>query len=169
MSDPRIPRLAAEWHRQREALLAYDPELLSDELALTDTLDGCTDAGDFVAFWARKAREDEATVEALRSIIDDMWTRSQRLSSRAAKQRTLAMALMDAIGEKKIVRPDITVAISPGRPKVIISDETALPEAYVRTKREPNKVAILEALEQGKSVPGATLSNRTPTLTIRTK
>lgn len=169
MTDPRIPRLAAEWNRQRDALLAYDPELLSDELTLTDTLDGCTDAGDFITYWCRQAREDEAMATGLSTMLADMQMRKQRLLARAEKRRDVALALMDAIGEKKIVRPDITISVSPGRQKVIVSDETALPDAFVRIKREPNKTAILEELEQGKPVAGATLSNRTSILAIRTK
>lgn len=169
MSDPRIPVLAAEWNRQREALLAFDPDLLNDALALTDTIDGLADAGDFIAFWCRRAREDEAMAKALRSMQADMTERYNRLESRAEKQRSIAMVLMDAIGETKIVRPDITISVNAGRQKVIVSDETQLPDHLVRIKREPNKAAILEELEQGKPVAGATLSNRQNQLTIRSK
>ena len=167
--DPRIPRLVAEWNRQKADLIAYDSDLLDDEQALTDTLDGLTDACDFVVFWARKAREDEATVSALTSMLADMQMRKQRYQARAERQRDLARCLMDAIDEKKIVRPDITVSVNAGRQKVIVSDETQLPDHLVRIKREPNKIAILEELEQGRPVSGATLGNQTPTLTIRSK
>ena len=169
MTDPRIPALAAEWNRQREALIAFDPNLLTDEVALHDTLEGIADAGDFIAFWCRKAREDEAMATGLSTMLADMQMRKQRLLARAEKQRDIAMCLMDAIGETKIVRPDLTISVNAGRQKVLVTDENALPNAYVRIKREPNKLAILEALEQGELVPGATLSNRTSTLTIRTK
>ena len=169
MTDPRIPRLAAEWNRQKADLLAYDSDLIDDELALTDTLDGLADAGDFIAFWARKAREDEAMADALSDMIGDMDTRRGRLRARAIKQRDLALCLMDSIGEKKIVRPDLTISVNAGRQKVVITDENQIPDRYVRIKREPNKTAILEALENGSPVLGAALGNRTSTLTIRTK
>jgi hypothetical protein len=169
MTDPRIPQLVAEWNRQREALLAFDPDIIEDQAALLDTLDGNTDALDFVAFWCRAALADEAMAIGLRTIIADNQMRLQRLLARAEKKRGVAMSLMDAIGEKKITRPDITITVNAGRHKVFVSDETELPDAYVRIKREPNKVAILEALENGEEVPGANLSNRTSTLTIRTK
>ena len=169
MTDPRVPRLAAEWNRQKADLIAYDSDLIDDELALTDTLDGLADAGDFIAFWARKAREDEAMAEALRSIIDDMWTRKQRLSSRADKQRSLALCLMDAIGEKKIVRPDMTITVNAGRQKVIVTDENRVSDAFKKVVKTIDKTAIREALDTGETVPGAMLSNFTQTLTIRTK
>ena len=169
MSDPRISMLAAEWHRQREALIAFDPDLLTDDDALIDTLDGLAGAFDFIAHWCRRAREDEAMASGLSGLLADMQMRKQRLLARAEKQRDVAMCLMDAIGEKKIIRPDLTISVNVGRQKVIVSDETQLPDHLVRIKREPNKVAILEELEQGKPVPGATLSNRQNQLTIRSK
>jgi hypothetical protein len=169
MTHPRIPQLVAEWKRQKAALIAFDPDIIEDMTALIDTIDGITDAFDFVAFWCRAAREDEAMATAVALMEYDLKLRKQRLVARAEKKRDVALCLMDAIGEKKITRPDITITVNAGRQKVIVSDETELPDAYVRIKREPNKTAILEDLEQGKPVPGATLSNRTSTLTIRTK
>ena len=169
MTDPRIPRLAAEWNRQKADLIAYDPDILSDELALTDTLDGLADAGDFIAFWCRKAREDEAMATGLSTLLADMQTRKQRLLTRAERQRDLAMALMDSIGERKIVRPDMTITVNAGRQKVVITDENEIPDRYCRVTRTPDKTAIRDALENGNPVLGAALSNRTSQLTIRSK
>jgi hypothetical protein len=44
-----------------------------------------------------------------------------------------------------------------------------LPATFVRIKREPDKARIKVALQDGTSVPGATLSNAEENLTIRTK
>lgn len=169
MIDPRIPRLAAERNRLREGLLQDFPELAEDEVALNDTLDGITDAGDYIAFWCRQAREDEARAKALQSLIDDMQVRKQRLLNRAEKRREVAMSLMDAIGETKITRADMTITVNAGRQKVVITDENEIPDRYCRIKREPDKTAIRDALEAGNPVLGAELSNRTSQLTIRSK
>lgn len=169
MSDPRIPRLAAEWNRQKADLIAYDPDLLGDELALTDTLDGITDAGDFIAYWCRKAREDGAMADALSDMIGEMQMRKNRLLARAERQRDLALQLMDAIGERRIVRPDLTISVQPGRANVIISDEATIPDSFCKTVRIPDKTAIKEALENGETVAGASLSNGGQTLVLRSK
>lgn len=169
MTDPRITILAEEYRRQRDGLLAAYPELIEDEAALTDTLDGITDAGDFIARFARFAREDEAMAKALGSMQSDMAERKSRLEARAEKRRSVALALMSAIGERKIVRPDLTITVQPGRPAVRITDETQLPDAFFRIAKAPDKTAIRESIERGEPVSGAVLSNREETLTIRSK
>jgi hypothetical protein len=169
MSDRRIAILAEEYRRQRESLLAAYPELAEDEAALADTLDGITDAGDFIASFARLAREDEAMAKALSAMQADMAERKSRFEARAEKRRSVALALMNAIGERKIIRPDLTITIQPGRPAVRVTDEAQLPDAYFRVTKVPDKSAIRESIERGEPVPGAVLSNREETLTIRSK
>lgn len=169
MSDPRISILAEEYRRQREGLLAAYPELIEDEAALTDTLDGITDAGDFIARFARFAREDEAMAKALSTMQGEMAERKARLEARAEKRRSVALALMNAINERKIIRPDLTITVQAGRPAVRITDESELPDAYFRVTKSPDKTAIRESIERGEPVPGAVLTNREETLTIRTK
>lgn len=167
--DPRIARLAEEYRRQRDGLLAAFPDLAEDEEALTDTLDGITDTGDFIARICRQAREDEAMASGLATMLRDMGERKSRLMSRAEKRRAIAMALMNAIGERRIVRPDMTITVQPGRMAVVVTDDTALPDSLCKVERRPDKPAIREALERGEAVAGAVLSNGTETLTIRTK
>ena len=169
MSDPRIPVLAAEYRRQRDGLLAAYPELAEDEAALVDTLDGITDAVDFIARFARFAREDEAMAKALSTMQSDMAERKSRLEARADKRRSVALALMNAIGEKKIIRPDLTITVQAGRPAVRITDEAELPDAYFRVTKSPDKTAIKESIERGEPVPGAVLSNGSEQLMIRAK
>jgi hypothetical protein len=52
---------------------------------------------------------------------------------------------------------------------VVITNKEALPEQFIRIKREEDKVAIKDALKRGEIVPGAELSNGGETLTIRRK
>ena len=53
-------------------------------------------------------------------------------------------------------------------PSVSITDETLIPEEYLRTKTEitPDKVAIRAAISAGGTVPGATIE-RNPSLQIK--
>lgn len=165
--DARLGMIVAEWQRVREGLLAAFPDI--DPETLADTVDGETQALDVVARLIRDAREDDALADALGAMQHDMAERKARLASRADKRRAAALDLMNAIGERKITRPDFTASVRAVPPKVIVMDETALPDALCKFERKPDRTAIKEALEQGETVTGAMLSNGTETLTIRTK
>lgn len=165
----RIALAAAEWNRLRESLLAEYPELADDTDALADTLDGEAQALDMVARLIRDAREDDAMADALAPMQRDMAERKSRLASRADKRRDAARRLLTAIGERKIIRPDFTASVRAVPPKVIVTDDTALPDEVCKFERKPDRAAIKEALERGKAVAGAMLGNGTETLTIRSK
>lgn len=165
----RLSLAAAEWNRVRDSLLAEYPELADDSDALTDTLDGEAQALDLVARLIRDAREDDSMADALTPMQRDMAERKSRLASRADKRRDAALKLMNAIGERKIVRPDFTASVRAAPPKVIVTDDAALPDAVCKFERKPDRSAIKEALERGEAVAGAMLGNGSETLTIRTK
>lgn len=169
MSYAAPASLIAEYQRVREALLAVFPELADDEQALADTLEGETDLADAVAALIRGARQDEAFEEAGAKIAAEQRERATRYGLRAMKQRDAALSLMQAAGLSKIERPDFTASVGKGRGKVVIADEAALPDAFFRVSRSPDKTAIGRALNDNQMVPGALLSNAEPTLTVRTK
>jgi hypothetical protein len=159
----------AEWQRVREMLLASFPELADDEQALADTLEGETGLTDAVAALIRAAREDEAYEEAGAKIAAEQRERAARFGHRAMKRREAALSLMQAAGLSKLERPDFTASVGHSRGKVVITDEAALPDAFFRISRSPNKTAVGDALKAGQEVPGALLSNAEPTLTVRTR
>jgi len=167
--DQRLAQIAAEYRRHRDALLAAFPELAEDDQALADTLDGETDAIDVIARFIREGREDEAMAAALDAMMKDMGERKQRIKARAERRRGIALSLMQAVGERKIERPDFTASVRSVPPKVEITDEAALPDALCKVTRSPDKAAIKQAIEAGEDVPGAMMSNGTETLTVRTK
>jgi hypothetical protein len=51
--------------------------------------------------------------------------------------------------------------------KVIIPDESLVPDRYMRIKREPDKKAIGTDLRAGHAVPGASLGNPLPTIVVK--
>lgn len=169
MTDFYSASLLAEYQRVRESLLASFPELAEDEDALADTLDGETALLDAIARLIREARVDAATAKAMGEITDQMNDRRTRIDDRADKRRAAALALMQAAGVAKVERPDFTASIGAGRPKVTITDETLLPDRFIRITRAANKSAVGDALKAGTEVPGALLGNAEPTLTVRTR
>jgi hypothetical protein len=83
--------------------------------------------------------------------------------------RALAHKVMDWAGVRKIELLQATLSIRAGVPRVIVTDEAALPDQYVRIKREADRPIIKEHIQQGISVPGAEISNSEPVLSIRVK
>lgn len=160
--------LTEQYRRLRESLLAEFPELCEDDETLADTLEGITELPDVAASYIRKARDDEAQAEALGKMLEDMRARRTRLTNRADKRRAIAAALMDAVGMKTLNRPDFTASLVFWKGKVVITDEAALPDIFVRVKREPDKKAIADAIHRGEIVAGAEIGNGHSALMIRT-
>jgi hypothetical protein len=100
-------------------------------------------------------------------ILDDINRRREVLKNRVDFQRALIKRLMEVAEQRSIDLPTAKISLGKSPAKVIITDESAIPDEFVRVKREPNKTAIKEALVGGKDVPGATLSNGGTSLTIR--
>lgn len=160
--------IAAEYWRQREALLQAFPELAEDVATLRDTLEGISHAPDLIAQFVREARADEAMAEALSSMVKDMGERKTRFQIRAERRRLAAFNLMNACELRKIEMPDFTASIRSVPPKVAIDDESQIPDTLCKLIRSPDKTALKEALGNG-PVPGAHMTNGSETLTIRTK
>ncbi len=158
----------AEHKRQRALLIESFPELLEDQQALDDTLEGISYAPDMIANIIRNAREDDANATALTLMIREMSDRKARFAARAERRYTMAEHLMEAIGLRKLAMPDFTASITPTQPRVMIDDEMLLPDDLCDIVRKPNKTMIRETLAQA-AVPGAHMSNGGSTLTIRTK
>ena len=152
---------------QVRALLNEFPELLGDEDLKADMLSGGTDFYEIIEKIHLSFIENSALLHGLIDLLDGLKKRREALGNRVDFQRTLIKKLMDTAEIKSIdlAAAKLTVGKSPS--KVIITDEAAIPDAFVRIKREPNKSAIKEALIRGENVPGATLSNGGTSLTIR--
>ena len=160
--------LIEQYKRAKASLLAEYPELVSDPDVVRDTLDGTTEAQDVITKLVKHHLEDKAAAEALKSLEEDYAVRRERLQARSNARKAMALRLMNAIGEKTIVRPEFTLTVSVTRPSVIIIDDELLPEAYVRVKREPDKIKIRTDILAGADIPGAMLDNGSETLIVRT-
>jgi hypothetical protein len=155
------------YQRVRDQLITLYPEMSEDPILLSDTLEGMFDTSTVIASFIRRAREDEANADALSVMIKDMGARKSRLQDRADKCRASALAMMDAIGIRKLEQPDFTASIRSVPPKVEIEDETAIPDHLCKITRTPDKTKLKEALSFG-PVEGARMSNGSETLSLRT-
>lgn len=163
------PRLKAdEIKRHIEFLLAAYPEMGEDETLRSDMIEGETDAFEFLSNLTRKIGEAKALTEGTDLYVKELRERTARVDRRIEGLRFLAFKIMESANLKKAELPEATLSIRNGVPKVVITDETALPDIAVRIKREPDKTRIKELLQEG-PVAGACLSNAEPTLSIRVK
>lgn len=169
-SQPLPFALAQLYAYQRGLLISEFPELQEDTLALADTLDGISMLPDVLASLLRSAIEDEAIADTLSNvIIKANQERRDRFERRAAKRRQMVQALMEQAGMTKLERPDLTASIRNVPPGVVITDEAALPDQFIKITRTPKKADIRDALGRGETVEGALLGNASQTLTIRTR
>lgn len=150
-------------------LLASFPEMEDDEILRRDSLEGETDATKLLSRLIRVRNETQAQVQGLSEYAKELAERKSRLERRADACRSMAFQILDAANISSFVLPEATLTVQAGQRSVVITDEAKLPDKFIRTKREPDKTALKEALKSGETIDGAELSNATPYLTIRTK
>lgn len=145
-----------------------------DDDLMNDMIEGESDVMEKVSRLLRWMALQEASAEALKAVEADFAGRRARYSERVQWARTALSRFMDAVGIKKVERPEATVSIRDASPSVIYADDfdvEKLPEALIVTKttKTADKKALKEALEAGGEIPGARLSNGGRVLTVRVK
>lgn len=156
------------YQRLKEQLIVEHSDI--DEETLADTLEGLTDLNEIIAATIRSALEDEVVYGALKTRLDDIRARRDRIKQRAQTKRALcAMALSEA-GLSKVLAPDLTISLRPSPPQLIIEDESRIPPIYWRTPApELSRRELTSALKSGDHVPGAHLGEPGLSLTVRVK
>ncbi len=147
---------------------ADDPDTDAEALAALVEQEA-PEFGDMLAALCRAADEAGASVSAIKERIAALEDRKLRHEARREEYRALIFAALDAAGQTKWKSPEFTVSITPGRPGVVITDPAAIPDDFVRVRREPDKTAIGSAIASGATVPGAELKNSMPSLRISTR
>jgi len=140
-----------------------------DEQGLANALEGETELHEILAAVVARMCDADAFAVGINALINDLKARRDRFNDRYEAMRTLAFKLMDAAGVRKVELAAATLSIRAGQPKVIITDEAALPPNCVRIKHEPDKIMIRELIDQGVPVAGAEISNNEPVLSVRIK
>lgn len=154
-----------------DAMLKAYPELMDDELARLDTLDGETDLKEIVSRILQVIGEVTAHVDGLNRYLDEVEKRRDRKKASAAALRSMLLRLMATAGLDRLPLPEGTVSVSPGRKSVSITDLEAIPQGYFKlvTEKRADKDAIRKSLEANEFVPGAALVTGENILTLRVK
>ena len=155
--------------QQVDNLIVSYPDLVEDDVLRADMIEGSTDLIEFLRRMERRRQEACTLAEAVAANIDALRARMARFEQRDQAIRNLMFKMLQLAQLKKLELPEATLSVRIGVPKVIITDEAALPDEFCRIKREPDKPKIKDALSNFDAVPGATLSNAEDTIAIRVK
>lgn len=143
------------------------PALLDDEDLLKDTLEGETSFNEVMEKLVTQVREQDMMAEAVTARMAMLSERKTRYITRKEFYRALILKLLQTAGIDKHRTTEGNISVVNSPEKVIITDEAAIPDDLMRIKKEPDKTAIKKALQSGKHVSGASLSNGGTTLMIR--
>jgi len=156
---------------QIELLRVTHPDIwdAGDETLLIDMLEGETGLREFLETGLDAKLKSDELIDGIGNRMANAKARLDRFEQRSDAVRSLMFKLMTHAGLRRVVLPEATLSIRAGQPRVIITDESALPPECIRTRTEPDKIAIKERLARGEHVPGAELSNSEPTLAMRNK
>jgi len=152
-----------------DAMLAAYPELLEDEDLRADMLEAETSLPALASKIVTARAERLAYAEGLNTLIKTMTERRDRWARGADGLKSLLLKLMATAQLPKLVLPEATVSVTPGRSTVSIVDVEELPQGTFTLVRQPDKAAIKALIEAGEDVPGAALVTGENTLTIRGK
>jgi hypothetical protein len=119
----------------------------------------------------RAILDAKAIAAATDARINDLRDRRARFHRREEAYRGTLAAVLETLGLRRYADPEASVYVTDGRSKVIITDAAAIPPALVETTvlHTPDKARIAEAIQRGDVVPGATLANPAPIVTVRSK
>lgn len=143
-----------EWTDEHEAL---EKELMEKLVAKADAFGGYV-------------RNLEATAAACKAEAQRLSARQKACENRVASLKEFACAALQRMGKTELKGELFTLANQPNNPSVEVTVEAEkLPAEYVRVvpaTKEPDKRAILEALQQGVTIEGCSIK-RTLSLRIR--
>lgn len=138
-----------------------------DEATFLDTLDGETDALDVADRLIEEMMQAEALASAAMVRSVQLRDRANRLDARSDAFKARLGDLMDAMGLRKLERPQATLSRRSGSLSVHITDEASIPTQLCKVVRSPDKAAIRKSIEAGEPVPGAELVRGPDSLTVR--
>jgi hypothetical protein len=111
----------------------------------------------------------DGNIQALDSEIRRLQEKKKVIQNKIDSIRDYLKHNMAATGISKIECPLFTITLSKPAKQVEITDESLLPDDYVRVKTTvaPDKVALAKALKEGADIPGAVLIDGAQRLTIK--
>ena len=156
--------------RQIENLKVAYPTLVEDDEAWHSALGSETNVNELLRAIIRRIEDTRALASGTDERLQELEARRLRFEYRIKALRELAFKLMSAAELAKLELPEATLSLRAGTPQLVGDvDPNELPESLVKISRTLDRTAIKNALKDGLTVPGFSLSNSQPSLTIRIK
>jgi len=156
-------------HDYQEVMaLAQDPDLPA--IALTDTLEALEGAfNDKAVALVHVLINADSDVNAIDVELKRLQARKQIIQNGQKRLKDYLRENMEACEIKKIDCPLFSITLAAGRSVAVITDESALPDDFVRVKTSivPDKLNILKALKSGDDVPGAHIGKSVSSVRIK--
>ena len=147
---------------QLKDICAADPDFLRD------TIEGQTNIRELIAVLVAEEGEDKAIISALETFAEGLAARKNRIKARIETRRALLATALEVAGCQSLETPTGTVSIRKVAPQAITTDESEIPSRFWKpAKPTLDRTALTAALKAGETVPGATLSNGSQTVSIR--
>ena len=142
----------------------------TDEAAALEVLrQEAPDVDTVITRLLRAADEARANGNAAKDRRTALAHREARFERQHEDYRNIVANMLNVLGLAKWKSAEFTVSLTESKAGVLITDPAALPDYFVRIRKEPDKTAIACALREGREVPGATLTNGRVSMTVRTK
>jgi hypothetical protein len=156
--------------QQIENLKVSHPELIEDDEAWLASLESETKFEELVTQLVRRIDDSKALAEGTAGRLTELQERKARMLHRMESLRNLLFKLMESAELAKLELPEATISVRKGTPQLVgEADPASLPDELCKISRSLDRTKIKDALKTGKEVPGFSLSNATPSLSIRIK
>ncbi len=165
-------KLKADLESQAAAvqlLSAHYRDLIEDDESFrADLIDGETDFYEAVDAILEEIGELESFAAAVDERKKALDSRKTRLKNRSQSLRAALISALEVAGETTVKRPEATLTVKDTPASVEIVTEADIPSEYW-IERDPklDKSALLEALNGGAQIPGATLAEPKKAISIR--
>lgn len=162
--------LSKEAAAARALLLSCKEALGDDDQAIADTIEGETNLVDVIGAAVARLNEITAHINGLEAYMLFIRMRNDRFEAQTERIRQAIANAMDAGGLKKVELPHATISLRAAAEKLGAVNEADIPARFfVDQAPTLDRRALLAALKAGTLVPGASLANGTPSLSVRVK
>jgi len=161
--------LTREAMAARDLIAALKDTIGDDEDFAMDVIEGETSLVEVVNSLIAQEGEDKANIAGIKGYAEKLGERLERIEARIEKRRRAILFALEAAGVPKLRCALGTVSLRSAAGNLITTDESVIPDEFWKP-RDPvlDKRALTAALNEGRTVPGATLSNGGVTVSIRT-
>jgi len=156
--------------QQIENLKITYPNLMEDDEAWQASLESETDMTELLTNIVRQIEDAKALVIGTKDRFEELDKRKKRFEHRVDALRELAFKIMHSADLAKLELPEATLSLRAGTQQLIgDADPSTMPDTLCKISRTLDRAAIKDALKNGATVAGFSLSNSPSSLTIRIK